>query len=143
MWTKALVRSSSLSGFRLKGNAGAFGCSSFLLFYCFCFLLFLTFLRFSAVAIWSFGKCPVIAPFSVMCNSALFCGLLFLLVSFICEDLFFCWDHDLHGSKTSAAEDSLLMALRYTARNLLKLKRNYLSNDTYELCQNVGILRPP
>lgn len=35
------------------------------------------------------------------------------------------------------------MALRYTACSLLKLKNNYyLTKDTYELCRNVGILRP-
>lgn len=89
-------------------------------------------------------KMPGYFPHSVMWNGILIIGLLFLLVSYICRDHIYCLDQDLYGSKTSAAEDSLFMALTYTAYNLLNLKRNYyISNDTYELCRNVGILRPP
>ncbi len=76
-----------------------------------------------------------------MRNNVLICGLLFLLVSYMRGDHFYAWEQGLYGNKISAAENSLFMALRYTARNLLNLKRNYyLSNYKYDLCHNVGIL---
>lgn len=107
-------------------------------------LLLLTFLRSSAGAFWNFGKCPGIYLLSVMRSGVLIGGLLFLLVSYIRGGHFYGWDQDLYGNKTSAAEKSLFMALRYTARNLLNLKINYcLANDTYDLCHNVGILQTP
>lgn len=49
------------------------------------------------------------------------------------------WVQDALGNNSLVS-----MAVRYTGCNLLNLKRNYyLPNDIYELCRNVGVLRPP
>lgn len=80
----------------------------------------------------------------VMQSCILIFGLLFLSLSSTRRDLhFYCLPRDAHGIRILAAGDSLIMALRYTASNLLNLKRSYrLSNGAYKLCRHVGILQP-
>ncbi len=70
-------------------------------------------------------------------------GLLLLFLS-ICywNQLSCCPDLDLHCCEAAVSVDSSCMVLRYTASQLLKLKRNfYLTNDIYTICGDAGILR--
>ncbi len=70
-------------------------------------------------------------------------GLLLLFLS-ICywNQLSCCPALDLHCCEAAVSVDSSCMALRYTASQLLKLKRNYyLTNDIYTICGDAGIFR--
>lgn len=68
-------------------------------------------------------------------------GLLLLSLSICCwNQLSYCLA--LHCCKVAVGVDSSYMALRYTAHQLLKLKRSYyLANDILAICRDVGVLR--
>lgn len=86
------------------------------------------------------GKCPCTTLTTEMRNYVLILGLLFLSLNYFWNQLICCTDNDIRSCKLAA---SPVMALRYIAGKLMNLKRNYfLANDTFELCRNVGILRP-